>query len=179
MQVPPQAHQLYPAGSVRLVRGAPCTDEQQLFRTELSELPLAIAIALGLPPHRACPHGHLGLVEPSECRRICPVVSGVVGSCAPRPAPARPPPRPEEPTAASYSPSNLAPCPPSPWLQGEQQQQQQQQRQASLLPPEVERLMRFTDAPYAPGGDQAEEQQQQQQQPGGWLSFWRYQGFQG
>lgn len=35
----------------------------------------------------------------------------------------------------------------------------------ATLPPEVERLMRFTDAP-----------QLEEEQPQGWLRFWRYQG---
>jgi hypothetical protein len=37
----------------------------------------------------------------------------------------------------------------------------------SALPPEVERLMLFTDAPEA--SEPAEQQ--------GWMSLWRYQGF--
>ncbi|KAI7837724.1 hypothetical protein COHA_008446 [Chlorella ohadii] len=49
------------------------------------------------------------------------------------------------------------------WLQGGQQQPAAVE---AALPPEVERLMRFTDAPL-----DVEQQQQQ-----GWLRFWRYQG---
>jgi hypothetical protein len=53
------------------------------------------------------------------------------------------------------------PLPPPPLVQGEQAN-----GEASSLPPEVERIMRFTDAP----GAQAPEAQ-------GLMAFWRYQGF--
>ena len=45
--------------------------------------------------------------------------------------------------------------------------QDEAQQQEAALPPEVERLARFTDGPGSP----AEEQQ-----PRGLLSLWRYQG---
>jgi hypothetical protein len=49
------------------------------------------------------------------------------------------------------------------WLQGNHQQPAAAE---AALPPEVERLMRFSDAPL-----DAEQQQEE-----GWLRFWRYQG---
>lgn len=71
-------------------------------------------------------------------------------------APSCPWPQPQQPAAAQQR-GIFA------WLQGAPQQPAAAE---GALPPEVERLMRFTDAP------QDAEQQQEQ----GWLRFWRYQG---